>query len=106
MTAAADVYVALLQNKSNGYGSLLEHYLWGSTSNHLNNIQIFATAYDLTGNKTYRSTALEALDYILGRNALAQSYVVGYGIKSTKNVHSRARSFCSAGTAWITYRRY
>jgi endoglucanase len=89
VTAAADVYVSLLRNGSNGYGSLLEHYSWGSTSNHLNNIQIVATAYDLTGNRTYRSAALEALDHILGRNALAQSYVVGYGPKSTKNVHSR-----------------
>jgi endoglucanase len=89
VTAAADVYVTLLRNESNGYGALVEHYSWGSTSNHLNNIQIVATAYDLTGNKTYLSTAFEALDYILGRNALAQSYVVGYGPKSTKNVHSR-----------------
>jgi len=89
VTAAADVYVALLRNGSNGYGALLEHYSWGSTSNHLNNIQVVATAYDLTGNKVYRSAALEAIDYILGRNALAQSYVVGYGPKSTKSVHSR-----------------
>ena len=89
VTAAADVYVALLRNSSNGYGALLEHYSWGSTSNHLNNIQVVATAYDLTQKAVYRFAALEALDYILGRNALAQSYVVGYGPKSTRNVHSR-----------------
>jgi endoglucanase len=89
VTAAADVCVTLLRNESNGYGALLEQYSWGSTSNHLNNIRIVAAAYDLTGNQTYRSAALEAIDYILGRNALAHSYVVGYGIKSTKNVHSR-----------------
>jgi endoglucanase len=40
VAAAADVYVALLRNSSNGYGALLEHYSWGSTSNHLNSIQI------------------------------------------------------------------
>lgn len=89
VTATADVYVALLRNSSNGYGSLLENYSWGSTSNHLNNIQIIATAYDLTHKNVYRSAALEAIDYILGRNALAQSYIVGYGPKSTTNVHSR-----------------
>ena len=89
VTAAADVYVALLRNDSNGYRFLLENYSWGSTSNRLNSIQIVVTAYGLTGNNVYRSAALEAIDYILGRNALAQSYVVGYGRKSTKNVHSR-----------------
>jgi len=51
--------------------------------------QVVATAYDLTGNTTYRSAALEGLDYVLGRNAIAQVYVRGYGTKDTQNVHSR-----------------
>ena len=59
-------------------------FSWGPTSNRLNSIQIVVTAYDLTGNNVYRSAALEAIDYILGQT----SYVVGYGPRSTKNVHS------------------
>jgi len=86
---AADMYLAVQRNSSNGYGVLLNSYPWGSNSNNLNNIQILATAYDLTGNITFKNAALEAIDYVLGRNALAQSYIRGYGTKDTQNVHSR-----------------
>jgi len=48
-----------------------------------------ATAYDLSQNSTYRTSALTGIDYILGRNALAQSYILHYGTKSTRNIHSR-----------------
>ncbi|KAK3674353.1 hypothetical protein LTR78_005822 [Recurvomyces mirabilis] len=86
---AADMLLAVQQNSSNGYDVLLTSYQWGSNSNALNNVQIVATAADLTGNATYRSAALSAIDYVLGRNALAQSYIRGYGTKDTQNVHSR-----------------
>jgi len=105
---AADMYLAVQQNSSNGYGVLITDYEWGSNSNNLNNIQvsphlppptstpcpltqhqILATAHDLTGNQTYRSAALQGIDYILGRNALSHSYVRGYGTMATQNVHSR-----------------
>ena len=86
---AADMYLAVQRNATNGYGILLNSYPWGSNSNNMNNIQVVATAYDLTGNMTYRNAALEAIDYVLGRNALAQSYIRGYGTKDTQNVHSR-----------------
>jgi endoglucanase len=62
---------------------------WGSNSNQLNCIQVLATAFGLSQNATYRSAALQGIDYIFGRNALAQSYVHGYGTKYTMNVHSR-----------------
>ena len=40
VTAAADMYLALQRNSSNGYGVLLQNFPWGSNSNHLNNIQV------------------------------------------------------------------
>ena len=40
VTAAADMYLALQRNSSNGYGVLLQSFPWGSNSNHLNNIQV------------------------------------------------------------------
>ncbi|TKA34722.1 hypothetical protein B0A54_13322 [Friedmanniomyces endolithicus] len=86
---AADMLMAVQQNSSNGYGVFLTEYPWGSNSNNLNNIQIVATAADLTGNTSYRSAALQGIDYVLGRNAISQSYVRGYGTKQTQNVHSR-----------------
>ena len=59
------------------------------TKSHTNSSQVVATAYDLSGNTTYRSAALSGIDYVLGRNALSQSYIRGYGTKDTQNVHSR-----------------
>ena len=55
-------------------------YFWGSNSNIINNAVVLATAYDLTGDgQVPRRRACRAMDYILGRNALNQSYVTGYG---------------------------
>jgi endoglucanase len=64
-------------------------YDWGSNSMILNNLAVVATAYDLTGTAKYRDGVLSGMDYILGRNALNQSYVTGYGEKASKNQHSR-----------------
>ncbi|GAB1733923.1 hypothetical protein NU195Hw_g9333t1 [Hortaea werneckii] len=86
---AADLLIAVQQNQSNGYDVFITDYQWGSNSNHLNNVQVVATAADLSNNNTYRDAALRGLDYTLGRNALAQSYVRGYGTKVPQNVHSR-----------------
>ncbi|KAI1618689.1 secreted endoglucanase [Exophiala viscosa] len=86
---AADMYLAVQRNATNGYGVFLNSYPWGSNSNNLNDIQVVATAFDLSGNITYRDAALQGVDYVLGRNALAFSYIRGYGTNYVQNVHSR-----------------
>ncbi|GAA1027142.1 hypothetical protein GCM10009557_07380 [Virgisporangium ochraceum] len=88
---AADRYLATLTAQAYGLpmpgnaGS----YFWGANSNILNNVQVLATAFDLTGDAKYRDGALQGVDYIFGRNALNQSYVTGWGEKSSQNQHSR-----------------
>jgi endoglucanase len=64
-------------------------YDWGSNSEILNNAMVIAEASDITGLPRYRDGAVESIDYILGRNALNQSYVTGYGEVSSHNQHSR-----------------
>ncbi|MFG2044189.1 glycoside hydrolase family 9 protein [Dactylosporangium sp. NPDC048998] len=64
-------------------------YDWASNSQMLNNLAVVATAFDITGKGKYRDGVLSGMDYILGRNALNQSYVTGYGEKASKNQHSR-----------------
>ncbi|WP_344977535.1 glycoside hydrolase family 9 protein, partial [Salinactinospora qingdaonensis] len=64
-------------------------FVWGSNSQVLNNMVVMATAFDLTGEAQYRDGVLRGMDYILGRNALNQSYVTGYGENDAKNQHSR-----------------
>ena len=64
-------------------------YTWGSNSNQLNNMQVIGTAYDLTGAATYREGVERGMDYLLGRNALGQSYITGYGDQDSHNQHTR-----------------
>ena len=88
---AADRHLRTL--RAQGYGLPLadntEFYGWGSNSNILNNLVVLGTAYDLTGRTAYRDGALQGIDYLLGRNALDQSYVTGYGERNPQNQHSR-----------------
>ncbi|HLT61027.1 MAG TPA: glycoside hydrolase family 9 protein, partial [Microlunatus sp.] len=65
------------------------HYVWGSNSAVANQALVLAYAYRLSGWAEYRDGALEALDYLLGRNALNQSYVTGYGERSSHHQHHR-----------------
>lgn len=64
-------------------------YVWGSNSVTANNAMVIATAYDLTHRDGYRSAVLESMDYLLGRNALNQSFVTGYGTQASHNQHNR-----------------
>ncbi|MFE2881033.1 glycoside hydrolase family 9 protein [Streptomyces sp. NPDC059272] len=64
-------------------------YVWGSNSVTANNALVIATAYDLTHRDGYRSAVLESMDYLLGRNALNQSFVTGYGTQASHNQHNR-----------------
>ncbi|MDG4830166.1 glycoside hydrolase family 9 protein [Solwaraspora sp. WMMD1047] len=88
---AADAYLATAAGQAYGLpmpgspGS----YFWGANSNIINNAVVLVTAYDLTGQVSYRDGAVEAMDYILGRNALNQSYVTGWGENAAENQHSR-----------------
>lgn len=74
---------------SSGYGAAVTEYLWGSNSSVLNAGLVSAVAYDLTGTSAFRATALAALDSVLGRNPLGQSYVTQYGLQPFENPHHR-----------------
>jgi len=63
-------------------------YTWGSNHSVIQVALVLATAYDLSGEKKFRDGAIESMDYILGRNALNQSYITGYGEKFSQNQHS------------------
>ena len=54
-------------------------YAWGSNSLVLTTRSCSRCAYDFSGDARYRDAVVGALDYVLGRNALDQSYVTGYG---------------------------
>ncbi len=91
VTEAADAYLAEIERQAYGLpmpgdaGS----YFWGGNSNVINNAVVLATAFDLTRDPSYRDGAVEAMDYLLGRNALNISYVTGWGEHAAENQHSR-----------------
>ncbi|MEH1017590.1 glycoside hydrolase family 9 protein [Micromonospora sp. CPCC 206060] len=91
VTVAADAYLTEL--RAQAYGLPMpgdaDSYFWGGNGNLINNAVVLATAYDLTGEATYRDGAVQAMDYVFGRNALNMSYVTGYGEQAAKNQHSR-----------------
>jgi endoglucanase len=92
IVALADRYVKV----ANEQGYRLPHapdgdgkYYWGSNSDVLNNGLILAAGFDLSHKAEYQAAAVWAMDYLLGRNALDQSYVTGYGFRPLENPHHR-----------------
>ena len=88
---AADAYLAAQSTQAFGQVYVPQEglYDWGSNHLHLQNAIVLATAYELSSQSKYRLGALEAMDYIFGRNALNLSYVTGYGRVYAENQHSR-----------------
>jgi endoglucanase len=91
VVAGANKYVDAVRSSPWGLAFNPENNIfdWGSNSTVLNNLVVVATAFDLTNDRRYRDAAIEGMDYILGRNALNQSYVTGYGEQHSQAMHSR-----------------
>lgn len=89
--AAADGFVSAQDGEPFGqiYGPPQHKYDWGSTHLFVQNAIVVSRAHDFTGEAKYRDAALEAADYVFGRNALNISYVTGYGDHYARNQHSR-----------------
>jgi endoglucanase len=85
----ADGYLDVQAGEPFGHPYNPGGYDWGSSHQVLNNANVMATAFDLSGERKYLNGALEAADYILGRNAINNSYVKGYGTFFSQNMHSR-----------------
>jgi endoglucanase len=64
-------------------------YPWGSNSFVLNDAIVLALARDFTGDAKYLAGVTAAMDYVLGENPLARSYVTGYGARPIQHPHHR-----------------
>jgi endoglucanase len=92
VVAAADAYLAILRTR--GYRVPIHwgqknQSPWGSNSFLLNNLIVLGLAADFTDGRKYTNAVVAGMDYILGRNALEQCYVTGYGGKPLENPHHR-----------------
>ena len=64
-------------------------YRWGSNGVLLNRAMLLGIAHEVTGEPRYRDGVVDVVDYLLGRNPLAYSYVSGYGKRSPLQLHHR-----------------
>lgn len=64
-------------------------YEWGSNSMVVNNAMCMGLAYDIDKEVKYISGVSTAMDYLMGRNVLEQSYVTGYGENALQHPHHR-----------------
>lgn len=87
---AADQMLALQLNEAFGLIYPASNGLpWGSNNQVLQNMIVTASAYSLTESSEYLAATIKSMDYILGRNALGQSYVTGYGTQYSQHQHAR-----------------
>ncbi|WP_024871622.1 glycoside hydrolase family 9 protein [Tolumonas lignilytica] len=87
--AAADGYQQAVDKEGYLIPYQAKEYPWGSNSNLTNRSIFLGLAYDFTGKRKYLQAMADAMDYILGRNPMDQSYVSGYGFRPLKNPHHR-----------------
>ncbi|HEX3903189.1 MAG TPA: glycoside hydrolase family 9 protein [Polyangia bacterium] len=92
LVAAADEYLEIARKQ--GYRVPFavppqKGYPWGSSSFVLNNALLLGLAHDFTHDGRYLNGVGAAMDYILGRNPLDQSYVTGWGSRPLENPYHR-----------------
>ncbi|MEL3916502.1 glycoside hydrolase family 9 protein [Aeromonas caviae] len=87
--AAADGYQKSVVTEGYLIPYQATEYPWGSNSNLMNRSIFLGLAHDFTGERKYLQAMSDAMDYVLGRNPLDQSYVSGYGSRPLKNPHHR-----------------
>ncbi|MEL6892988.1 MAG: glycoside hydrolase family 9 protein, partial [Actinomycetota bacterium] len=91
---AADELLGIQDGEAFGHpyaGDADGEYVWGSNSQVLNNSVVLAVAFDLAADERYRDGVMEAMDYLLGRNALGWSYLTGYGEEGYNSVNQHSR---------------
>ncbi len=71
------------------YFQPIDDFHWGSNSDVLNAAMIMAQAYRLNPKPEYLKGVQQAMDYVLGANAMGVSYLTGFGDKTPMNIHHR-----------------
>jgi endoglucanase len=89
LVAAGRAYLA--EGATQGYGQPFAgpDYSWGSNGNLMNRAMVLGLVHDFTKEPAFRDGVVAAMDYVLGRNPLDQSYVTGYGDRPMRHPHHR-----------------
>jgi endoglucanase len=90
LIAAADRFLGFIAKR--GYRVPMASdvtYIWGSNGAIMDDAIVLGMAYNLTHDAKYANGVIDCMDYLLGRNPLAFSYVAGYGTHALRNPHHR-----------------
>ncbi len=88
--AKADEHLATMGG--NAYRFPLGHYSWGSASQVANVGVLLVYAAELAEDvdrPAYRNGAVQAADYVLGKNSTGYSFLTGFGTRSPGRIHHR-----------------
>ena len=79
------------RGKNNGYGISLANYIWGSNGVLMDQsiVLIIASILDKDKADEYLTIAKNNFNYLLGCNALSQSYITGFGSQPIMHPHHR-----------------
>ncbi|MCD2517991.1 heme-degrading domain-containing protein [Massilia sp. G4R7] len=109
ITARVDGLAARLANewRTSGYRVPMRasDFVWGSNAVMLNQAMMLLQGYRLNGKPEYLQASQSALDYVLGRNALGQSFVTGFGARPSMHPHhrpSQGDSVAAPVPGWVT----
>lgn len=83
------VYALLYELEADPYRISISDYYWGSCGMVLDEAAALIMGHILYEDDALLFGAQEDLDYILGKNSLGRSYVVGYGANYPQNIHHR-----------------
>jgi endoglucanase len=73
---------------------------WGSNGRILNNLVVLVAARAISGERRFRDGVAVGVDYLLGRNALGQSYVTGYGPDATRHLRTPSSATTRRPARW------
>lgn len=85
----AQALIAIRNEQGFAVPMAADAYNWGSNGSLLNAATLLAVAHDISGEEIYFAAVIDAMDYVLGRNVLSQSYITGYGVRPPQNIHHR-----------------
>lgn len=89
--------------RAHGYARPLDRYYWGCNGGVARQTLQLMQAYQLTRNDAYRTTALDALNHLFGRNVHGRSYVTGLGFAPPQAPHDRRSGGDQVDAPWPGY---
>ncbi|KAF0095516.1 MAG: endoglucanase [Puniceicoccaceae bacterium 5H] len=92
VVSEADRLLQIAEDNPYGVPMLEEDFIWGSNGELANRGVTLLLAYKATGKDAYYHAAEQCLDYILGRNALGYSFLMGWGDLQVEHPHHRISS--------------